>query len=175
MRCSVSGLLIPAGLLACTLSALTHAAPITPRTVFVSVVDKSGQFVGDLKPADFVVKEGRQVRDLIGVDPAHVATRIVLLFEEGLTRDTDVKLAVIRLIQRMQDRAEMSIVVAGLANTTVVRFTGDGAMVVVGLNGLSRSPRPVGGHIVEGILEAAQSLGAGAPCVVQWPRLLWTR
>jgi len=161
MRLSVPGLLIAVGLLACPCDAHIHASPITTRLVFVSVVDKSGQFVDDLKPTDFVVKEGGQVRDVIGVEPARVPTRIVILFEEGLTRDTDVKLAVIRLIQRMQDRAEMSIVVAGLANTTVVPFSGNGATLVVGLNALSRSPRPVGGHIVEGILEAAKSLGAG--------------
>jgi hypothetical protein len=134
-------------------------APVTTRTVFVSVVDKAGQFISGLTPGDFVVKEGGQRRDVISVEPAGGTTRIVLLFEELLTRDTDSKLAVIRLIQRLQGRAEMSVVVAGMSNTTVVPFTADGAAVVVGINELARRPGSAYGHIVEGILDAARDLG----------------
>lgn len=138
------------------------SAAISRHSVFVSVTDRSGQFVSGLGPQDFLVKEGGQRRAVVEVAPANGSTAIVLLFEEGLIRDTDAKLAVMRLVQRIETRAEIAIVVAGLANTTMVPFTADTAALVVGMNAVSTVPRPLEGHIVEGILDAAHDLGARA-------------
>ena len=144
---------LTAVLLACAVAVSARANSVTARTVFVSVVDKAGPFIGDLTPADFAVKEGGKLRDVISVEPATGATKIAMLFEEGLIRDSDVRLAVLRLIQRMQDHAEMSVVVAGLSNTTVVPYTADGAALVVGMNGLLRGPHPLGGGTVDNLLK----------------------
>jgi len=132
--------------------------PATRRVVFVSATDRNGRFVDDLTPADLVAKEGGTACHVLAVEPPGPATVATILIEEGLSRDTDVNMSVVRLVQKLQDRAQIALMVAGPSNAVVVPHTSDGAALIVGLNGITRSPRPAGGRLVEGIVQAAQDL-----------------
>src|SRR6186997_1442311 len=54
-------------------------AQTTTRHVYVSAVDKQGQPVTDLQPADFEVKEGGKTREVATAEPAKVPLRVALL------------------------------------------------------------------------------------------------
>jgi VWFA-related protein len=66
---------------------LVTALPVngaTTRTVYVTVVDRSGQSVPGLTPADFVVKEGGKVRTVASAAPATEKIRLALVVVDSL-------------------------------------------------------------------------------------------
>jgi hypothetical protein len=73
------------GLAAAVVSGTLAARPAaeTPRTVYFSAIDARGMFVTTLTPADLVVKENGQVREVRGLDPATELAHVAVLVDDG--------------------------------------------------------------------------------------------
>jgi VWFA-related protein len=74
--------------IAIALVASVHpVAQSVQRSMYVSVVDKEGEPVPDLKPADFVVQEDRVTREILTVEPARDPMQIALLVDNSQASD----------------------------------------------------------------------------------------
>jgi len=129
----------------------------TTRTVYVTVVDSQGQPVTELTPADFRLRENNRDQTITSVEPATGPMRIALMLEETLTPAGAVRQGLFELIKVLQGKAEMSLVVVGLANRTAVPYTTDVNALVAGLNELPLSQRQQTAHVPEGIGEMARA------------------
>jgi hypothetical protein len=140
------------------------AAQPGERRVYVTVTGRDGAAVAGLTPADFVVREGGQAREVVSVAPATARMRLAILIEESLTPTGGVRLGVAEFMRRMQPHAEMSLVVMGLRNFVLVDYTTDVGALFAAINGLS----PVGiqqqvNNVPEGIYEAARAFERDRP------------
>jgi hypothetical protein len=80
---TLARIILPAvGLLALVTPVLRGAAE-TPRTVYISAVDATGQPVGDLAASDLVVKEGGQTRQVTALARATERCHIAILVDDG--------------------------------------------------------------------------------------------
>lgn len=137
------------------------AAP-TNRTVYVTVTDRQGAPVTDLTAADFVVKEGGKEREVVQAEPAKVRMRLALGVEERLAPDTAVRQGIFEFVKRMAGAADISLITVGLANSTIVDYTSDLAVLVGGINklGLNASRES---NMAEGILEIVEGFANARP------------
>lgn len=146
------------------LAASVRAQQPTVRQVYVTVADDDGKPVTGLTPADFVVKEGGREREVTAVEPARERMRLAILLEESLTPLGGVRMGLVQFIQRMQPYAEMSLVLVGLRNTTVVDYTTDANALMAGVNNLSMfQHRQTPNNLPEGIYEAARAFTKERP------------
>jgi hypothetical protein len=143
------------------LAGVAAAAPVE-RTVHVTVTDNKGQPVLDLAPADLVVKEGGKEYPIAKVEPAGARMRLVLAVEEVLVQDGSTRMGLFEFAKRLGDAAEISLVVIGLRNTTVVDYTTDLNVLVGALNKLSLNPNR-SSNVAEGVLEIARTFIATKP------------
>jgi len=76
---------VAAGLLGAVAIALpvVRAAADTSRTVYMSAVDQKGELVTDLTPADLVVKENNQVRQVTSLAHATEPNHVALIVDDG--------------------------------------------------------------------------------------------
>lgn len=147
---------------ACLLAAPAHAADWslasagpTNRTVYVTVTDRQGTAVTDLTPADFVVKEGGQEREVVKAEPAAARMRLALAIEERLVPDSSVRLGIYEFVKRVANAAEISLITIGLANRTVVDYTTDPGQIIGAINTFSLNASRES-NLSEGILELAE-------------------
>ena len=63
-------------------SSVRAVAP-TLRTVYFAAIDASGQLVTDLTPAELVVKENKQARDVVELVPATERLHVAVLVDDG--------------------------------------------------------------------------------------------
>ena len=135
---------------------LTAAAEQLSRHVYVTVIDNSGAAVTGLTAADFRLRENNRDREIASVEPATEPLRIALMVEETLTPMGGVRQGLADFIQQMRGKAEMSIIVVGLANRTAVPYTTDANALVAGINALPLSQRQQNNHVPEGIGDLAR-------------------
>ena len=102
---------------------LTAAAEQLSRHVYVTVIDNSGAAVTGLTAADFRLRENNRDREIASVEPATEPLRIALMVEETLTPMGGVRQGLADFIQQMRGKAEMSIIVVGLANRAGHKIT----------------------------------------------------
>jgi len=134
----------------------TAVVPQLTRHVYVTVIDNSGAAVTGLTPADFRLRENNRDREIASVEPATDPLRIALMVEETLTPTGGVRQGLADFIQQMRGKAEMSLIVVGLANRTAVPFTTDVNALVAGINALPLSQRQQNNHVPEGIGDLAR-------------------
>lgn len=134
--------------------------PPTNRTIYVSVVDRDGQHVPGLTPADLSVKEGGKDREITSVAVPTARMRLALLIEESLTADSSVRMGLYEFVKRVLPQADVSLITVGLRNTTVTSFTSDINSIVAGINGFSLRQNPTGENMAEGIAEQAKAFQA---------------
>jgi VWFA-related protein len=140
---------------ASTQLAVRAAEPLT-RKVYVTVVDKQGQPVPDLTPADFTLKEGGREREITAASPATEKLRVSLMVEETLTPLGGIRQGLADFMQKMAQTAEMELVVVGLSNRVAVPYTSDLNALIGGINALPLSQRQQTNHVPEGIYETAR-------------------
>jgi len=124
------------------------------RTVYISVLDDSGQPVSDLTPADLVVKEGGKERTIVKVERASTPLRLALAVEERLTADTAVRTGLFEIMKRLSGAGEISLITIGVRNTTIVDYTTSLEALVEGIRKLTLNP-PRDNALAEGVLELA--------------------
>jgi hypothetical protein len=137
--------------------------PPTSRTIYVSVVDKDGQLVPGLTPADLSVKEGGKDREITRVAVPTTRMHLALLVEESVTADSSVRMGLFEFVKRMLPQADVSLITVGLRNTTVTSFTSDINSIVAGINGFPLRQNPTGENIAEGIAEQARAFQTSRP------------
>jgi VWFA-related protein len=130
------------------------------RAIYVTATDGKGGFPTDLTAADFTIKESGKEREITAVAPATMRLRLALLVEDSLTSDTNVRQGLFNFMQRMHDTADMSLVIVGLRNVTLVDYTNDLQALVTGINKFALSPVRQDEHLAEGIYDASKDLAS---------------
>ena len=135
-------LAIVCAIAAFTIQPFAAAKAATSRTVYVTVTDDNGAKVSDLTAANFKVKEGGKDREVVKAGPATAKPRLALMVEERLTADTQTRVGLFEFVKRMANSAEMSLVLIGLSNRTLVPFTSDANMLLRAINELTLNSQP---------------------------------
>lgn len=160
MSCMLTWSLASA-LLAASASTAPGQAPPAPdaftRTVYVTVTDRNGTLVDDLTTADFVVKEGGKMREVVQAGPATAPMRIALLIDDngsGIFR-----YGVAKFIERMQGRAEFALSTVTGQHLKIVDYTANVEALIEAIGRLNARPGTAdGGQLLEGIFETAKDL-----------------
>jgi VWFA-related protein len=146
-----------AGVVLLAAASVAQERPIV-RTVHLSVVDSGGAPVAGLGPADFEVRENGQLREVFNAQPAQGRIDIALLVDDNGTGINDIRRGMAAFMQRVYQNANISIVTTAGQNVTVLDYTADPREMQAGINQLVGRPAPRGGHLIDGIYEAARGL-----------------
>jgi len=125
-----------------TIQPLAAAGEAQTRTIYVTITDDKGAKVGDLTAANFKVKEGGKDREVVKAGPATTKPHLAIMVEEKLIADWQTRSGVFEFVKTMAGGADMSLITAGLRNTTVVPFTSDANQLLKAINELSLNPQP---------------------------------
>jgi VWFA-related protein len=129
----------------------------TTRTIYATVTDKSGALVKDLQAADFEVKEGGKVQE-ITVKPSTAPLRIALVDSDGGTGAFQA--AVLAFLQKVLDRAEVSLIGVTLQREKLTDYTNDTAAIQAGLQKLGPRSTLWGGQVMDALRDAATTVRA---------------
>jgi VWFA-related protein len=138
--------------------ALTGAS-LEPQTrrVYVTAVDGSGAPVTDLTAADFVVKEGGKVREIVRAVPASAPMQIAVLVDDNGTGIF--RYAVGKFLEALLGRAEFAISTVTGQTMKLLDYTPNAQALSDAIGKLGARPATNdGGQLLEGISEAAQDL-----------------
>jgi VWFA-related protein len=133
--------------------ATVHAQPRT-RNVYVTAVDKQGSPITDLQAADFEVKLGGKVQEVVSAQPATVPFRIAIIDADGGTGAFQRGLAL--FMQRLLGKAEFSLISVIVQPETVVDYTPDGGALSAGLGRMGPRGRQIGAQLIEAIADATK-------------------
>ena len=154
---------------ACAMAAMTTAAAAqTPartddarvREIYVSAVDRKGQPVKDLTPADVVVREDGTAREVLSVAPAEAPLQIALLVDDSAALgDSTVRLreAIAAFLERLHGKAEIALITFGDRPTVLAPYTKDTSALQQRASRIF--PRAsAGAYLVDAIAEASRGL-----------------
>ena len=144
--------------LSCGAMAVRGAAQAqTPRTVYVTVLDRNGVPIDGLSAEDFDVKEGGKT---VAVDQATISKeplQISIIVDDNGTGLFRSPLA--RFVQRMDGHAAMAISSVTGQTMKIVDYTPNTDALLHAVTTLNARPStPDGGQLLEGISEAALEL-----------------
>ena len=127
------------------------------RTIYVAALDGKGVPVPGLTPADFVVKEDGNAREILTAAVSTTPMQIALMLD-----DSGVSLGAIRqgagqFIQTLQNKADFKIITVGGRNLTLVDYSRDPRPLYEGLQKmLAGNSRYSGNYLLDGFLEETQ-------------------
>jgi len=125
------------------------------RTVFVSVVDRSGVPVTDLGADDFVIKEGGKDREIVGANMTTMPLRIAIVVDDNGTGIF--RYALGKFVERLQGRAEFALSTVQGQHLRLLDYTTNLERLLVAINQLNARPATNdGGQLLEGIFETAK-------------------
>jgi len=127
------------------------------RTVHVTAVDRKEAPVTNLAPSDFVLREGRDVREILKVEPATNPLHIAIIVDDSGTGIFRVPVA--NFVNQLLGRAQFAIKhVIGQA-VRLVDYTSDvGRLREAVLRLGVRAETPEGGRVVEAVFDSAKEL-----------------
>lgn len=152
---SAAGALLAAALSAEAVRASVQAAR---HTVHVSVLDKEHVPVTDMKAADFEVKEGGKVAEIISVRRAVQPMRIAIIDSDAGTGAYQQGL--LQFMQKLLDRAEFSITSVLVQPEKLIDYSNDVPALSKALDQLGRRGMTRGAQLMEAINDAAKTVGA---------------
>ncbi|HTH02092.1 MAG TPA: VWA domain-containing protein [Vicinamibacterales bacterium] len=125
------------------------------RTVFVSVVDRSGVPVTDLSADDFVIKEGGKDREIVGANMTTMPLRIAIVVDDNGTGIF--RYALGKFVERLQGRAEFALSTVQGQHLRLLDYTTNLERLLAAINQLNARPATNdGGQLLEGIFETAK-------------------
>ena len=128
------------------------------RTVLVSVTGADGAPVAGLGPEDFEVRENGQIRGVFNAQPAEGRLDVALLIDDNGTGINDIRRDIAGFLQRIYQNANVAMITTAGQNVTIVDYTSDPREMQAGINKLVGRPAPRGGHLIDGIYDAAGKL-----------------
>jgi len=157
----------PALVVATSLVLVTSAivalhAQAQQRSIYTSVLDKAGNPVEGLMPADFVVREDNVAREVLKVEPATTPMQIALLVDNSARSSNnirDIRDAAAEFIKGVTGsgmKNEVAVVAVGERPTILVDYTSDQARLLKGA-ALFTQPNS-GAYMLDGIIETSQGL-----------------
>ena len=128
------------------------------RTLYVSVVDKTGSPITDLQAADFEVKEGGKVQSISGVKLATTPLHIAIIDSDAGTGYFQAAIAT--LMKKLLGHAEFALVSLVPQPQRLVNYSGDGAVLSEGLNRLGKRGVQRDAQIMEAIQDSIKDVAA---------------
>lgn len=153
--------LLPAVLMASSLLVRAQAAQ---RSVFVSVLDRSGVPVPDLGPSDFIIREDNVTREVLAVEPARDPMQIAVLVDNSQAAEAfirDYREALPAFVAAMTDqegpRNQIALIMLAERPTIFTDYTSDPAQLQKGI-GRIFSMSGSGTYLLDGIMETSQGI-----------------
>jgi hypothetical protein len=140
----------------------TLRAQAQQRGIYTSVLDKDGNPVAGLTPADFIVREDNVAREVLRVEPATSPMQIALLVDNSARSSAsirDIREAAGEFVKGVTGtgmKNEVAIIAVGERPTIRVDYTSDQAKLIKGAD-LFTQPNS-GAYMLDGILETSQGL-----------------
>lgn len=145
-------------------TAPTLVAQATQRSLYVSVVDKSGAPVANLGPSDFIVREDKVAREVLDVEPAREPMQIALLVDNSQAAEPyirDYREAIPAFVAAMTDpagpRNQISLIALAERPTIFTEYTNDAAQLQKGIGRLFAMTGS-GTYLLDGIIEISQGI-----------------
>jgi VWFA-related protein len=136
------------------------AAQSEQRSVFASVVDKSGAPATDLTAGDFIVREDGLAREVLRTSTASEPLQIAILVDTSQVIEQhmlDLRTALQAFFKQMAGKHEISLIGTGERPTVLVDFTRDAARLEKALGGVfARSGS--GTYLMDAIVSAGDAL-----------------
>jgi len=125
------------------------------RTVYVSVTQKDGTPVTDLTAAEFDVKTGGKPAEVAAAELTKTPMRLAMIVADG--GGGGFQVALVTLVQRLQEVAEFSLVSVIAQPDKIVDFTTDLDKVVEGLKRVGpRGSTKSSGQVIEAVSDAVK-------------------
>jgi VWFA-related protein len=115
----------PAFVLAAAVASIAPPVAATQRTVYVTAAAADGSAVAGLTPADLLVKESGQTRQVLKVEPSRSTLQIAIVIEELLTPDDEVRRSVANFIDLVREHGELALYVVGHRAERRVDYTSE--------------------------------------------------
>ncbi len=137
-----------------------RSADVRNREIYVSVLDNKGVPVTGLTPADLVVKEDGQVREVLDVKPADAPLQIALLIDDSAAASdatTYLRDGLTAFLERMRGRAEIGLITVGERPTVLAPYTTDTEILNKHVGRIF--PRnQSGAYLLDAIVDASKAL-----------------
>jgi hypothetical protein len=133
-----------------------QGAAATRRTVYVSVVDKAGAPVTDIKAADLEVKEGGKTMEIVSVTPATAPLRVAIIDSDA--GSGAYQSGVQAFMNKLLGNAEFALTTVIVQPKLEHDYSSDPAVLEKGLNAIGRRGTERGGQLVEAIMEVAKTI-----------------
>lgn len=130
------------------------------RTVYASVVDKTGKPVSELTAGAFIVRENDIAREVLNAAPATRPLQIALLIDTSQAIEDhllDIRNAVQAFVKQMGGRHEVALIGFGERPTVLVDLTKDMARLQKGVGGVF-ARQGSGTYLMDAIVESAEAL-----------------
>jgi VWFA-related protein len=124
------------------------------RIVYVSAVDKDGNAITGLQPADFELKADGKKSEIVNVGPAQAPLRIAMIVSDAGTGGFQLGLAT--FMQKLLGRAEFSLISLIVQPETVVDYSSEAGVLKAGLLRLGPRGRQRGAQLIETIHAATK-------------------
>ena len=132
------------------------------RTIYASVLDRSGSPVADLTAADFKVREDGAAREVLRAGPATEPLRIAVLVDTSQASEPyigDLRTALKEFFHAMQGKHEIALIGFGERPTVLVDYTRDPARLEAGV-GRVFSQQASAAYLLDAIIEILRGLQA---------------
>jgi hypothetical protein len=152
--------MLPCSIVVAALSAAGatgQAPPTAAKTIFVTVVDKSGQPQTNMTAAEFQVKEGGKVVPF-DMKPASTPMRIALIDADAGTGAY--QQGILSFMNRVLGRAEMAVTEVVIQPQRLVDYTADVAALSNAVSRLGRRGPTPGGQLINAIDDATRNVAA---------------
>jgi len=170
MKQVTAALVLATGLagMVCATTAAQDRGTRGRRTVYVSALDDRNAPVADLTRADLTVQEDGRAREIIAVEPAKTPLHVALMADDSGLALAPIREGLGAFIERLQNKAAMSIITTGGRNLTLVDYTTNALTLYEGVKKIS-ARNTEGSYLIDGLIDTSQALarrGAARPVIV---------
>jgi VWFA-related protein len=126
------------------------------KTLWITATNKDGAPVTDLQAADFEIKVGGKVQEVVSAQPATIPLRVAILDADQGTGAFQRGIA--QFMQTLLGHAEFSLVSVVVQPEKILDFSHDGAELSAGLKRLGPRGRETGSQLIDAIQDATTTI-----------------